>query len=209
MNEFPFPKLLAFLDEEKDQVEFMKVAAEVGLGSADMELAKLLLAFQLYKAFYARIPREIKGVHKAALEEMRDLRDEIEHLAEQTASSALQTGQWAERIDQAVREIRPSEVVKALHNRLLDETTAALGGSIQAIAAAYGRIDIAAGKLGAAANEAETSIRIWQTLDLRRLWLSNFALCLILTPAMLALLRLLNFAYDTLWNHIHEYIHIP
>jgi len=60
MNDFPFPKLLAFLKSEADQVEFMKVAAEVGLGPADQELAKLLVAFQLYKAFYADIPRRSK-----------------------------------------------------------------------------------------------------------------------------------------------------
>lgn len=187
-NEFPFPKLLSFLDEEKDQIEFMKVAAEVGLGPTDMELAKLLLALQLYKAFYATVPRDIKAVHVAALKEMRNLRDEVKFLADRTSSDAVKIGQWAEQIDNSILRIQPKAVAESLHKRLLEDALAAIGGSVQALVSAYGRIDAATGKLNTASDQAERSIHQWQILTLRRVWFSAFAFCFAVTAVLFAAL---------------------
>src|SRR5579862_2517434 len=187
MSAFPFPKLLAFLESEADKVEFMKVCAEAGIGPADMELAKLLLAFQLYKAFYARIPREIKGVHKAALEEFRGFRDEFKFLADRTASDAVKIEEWDGQIRATIAAIQPKAVAEALHKRLVEETLASIGGTVQALAAAYDRIDKATAKLNAASACAEAGIYQWQVISLRRVWASAFIVCAVL-PCFVILL---------------------
>jgi hypothetical protein len=177
MSAFPFPKLLAFLESEADQVEFMKVAAEVGLAPSDLEIAKLLLALQLYKAFYASIPRSMKSVHNAALSEMRGLRDGVKALAERTSADAASIREWADRISQSITAIHPEAVTRALHQRLLDETRAAMSGSVQALAGACSRLDTATGKLNAASSRAEASIGGWQTFSLRRIWFRAVVVC--------------------------------
>ena len=171
-NEFPFPKLLAFLDSEADQIEFMKVCAEVGIGAADMELAKLLLALQLYQSFYAKIPRAIKSVHRDALSEMQRLRDEVMALTERTHTDAAEIGQWAEEIKSAVTSIQPQAVAEQLHKRLVEETMSAMAGTVQALVAAHGRINKATAQLDQASARAEETIYLWQTLTLRRVWAS-------------------------------------
>ena len=209
MKGFPFPELLASLESEADQIEFMKVCAEVGLGASDVELAKLLRALQLYKGYYSIIPREIKTVHNAALEEMQGIRDEMRSLAERTASEASKIGQWAEQINQSILTIQPEAVVKALHRRLLEETSTAIGGSVQAVINASTRIETAAGNLDAAGAQAQASIRQWQTFSVRRMWLSNVTVFLILTPLFWAAMHFLNLTYNKCWNLIHyEIIHL-
>jgi hypothetical protein len=182
---FPFPKLLAFLEQEKDQVEFMKVASEVGLGSGDIELAKLLVALQLYKAVYATIPREIKTVHADALLEMRGLQEEVAALADRAAADAARIAQKADVIQLALKSVEPSEVAKQLHKRLLDDTTKVLGGSLQTLKVAYGQIDVASQNLNVAAYRAATVVQEWQTVALRQIWASAFCVCL---PAAFLLL---------------------
>lgn len=195
MNEFPFPKLLAFLENEADQVEFMKVAAEVGLGASDLELAKLLVALQLYKSYYATIPRQIKSVHTAALGEMHRIRDEVNALAESTAADAFKIRQWAEEINHSILTVQPEAVANSLHKRLLEETLAALGGSIQAIAVAYGRIDAATAKLNTASAQAQTGIYEWQTITVRRVWLSAFLSCSVLAVTISVILWIVFFSH--------------
>jgi uncharacterized membrane protein YqiK len=176
-NEFPFPKLLAFLESEADQVEFMKVAAEIGLCASDQEIGKLLLALQLYKAYYAEIPRQIKAVHRAALEEMQQLRDEVRHLAERVGAESNRVGDWAESIQQNIQAVQPETMAEALHKRLLEEAMAAVSGSAQALVSAYARIDKATSILNAAASQAEASIQQWQIVTLHRVWMSAFFFC--------------------------------
>ena len=176
---FPFPQLLAFLEEEKDQVEFMKIAAEAGLGSGDIELAKLLLALQLYKAYYATIPRQIKAVHEDALLEFRQLRDEVELLANRTAADALKIGQSAEEIQRALRECEPKKIAALVQKRLLDDTVRNLGGSLQPITMAYAQIDTATQKMNLAAHQAETAIDAWQTVTLRGVWACALSCCVV------------------------------
>jgi hypothetical protein len=174
-NEFPFPKLLAFLESEADQVEFMKVCAETGIGTADMELAKLLLALQLYQAFYAKIPRAIKAVHKDALEQMRGLRDEVIAFTDRNHADAVEIGQWAEEIKSALTAIQPQAVAELLHKRLVEGTMSAMAGTVQALAAAQSRINNATAQLDQASVRAEATIYLWQNLTLRRVWVSAFA----------------------------------
>jgi hypothetical protein len=176
-REFPFPKLLAFLESEADQVEFMKVANELGICASDLEIAKLLVALQIYKAYYADIPRQIKAVHRAALEEILRLRDEIRQLAERVCGESACVGDWAESIHQNLQAVQPEAVAEILHRRLLEEAMAAVSGSAQALTSAYARIDKATATLNAAACQAEASIQQWQIVTLRRVWMSAFFFC--------------------------------
>jgi len=209
MSGSPLPDMLDSLETEADRVELLKVWNDLGLSPSDVEIAKLMRALQLYKGYYSIIPREIKTVHNAALEEMQGIRDEMRSLAERTASEASKIGQWAEQINQSILTIQPEAVVKALHRRLLEETSTAIGGSVQAVINASTRIETAAGNLDAAGAQAQASIRQWQALSLRRMWLSNFTLCLILTPLFWAAMHFLNLTYNKCWNLIHyEIIHL-
>ena len=174
-SEFPFPKLLAFLESEADQVEFMKVASEAGIGPADIELAKVLVALQLYQSFYAKIPRAIKTVHKDALQEMGRLREEVIAFTERAHADAAEIGQWAAEIRSALTSIQPQAVAELLHKRLVEGTMSAMAGTVQALVAAQGRINNAAAQLDQASARAEATIQIWQTLTLRRVWVSALA----------------------------------
>jgi hypothetical protein len=176
MSAFPFPKLLEFLEKESDQVEFMKVCAEVGIDEMDLELGKLLLALQIYKAYYATVPREIKASHRLALEEMHGLRDEMRAMIEAAIRRTAEIEQWAAQIKQAVMSVRPEAVAHHLHKRLVDDTLASIGGAMQVLTAAYGRIDTATGKLNQASAAAEASIYEWQILNARKVWQNAFAL---------------------------------
>ena len=181
---FPFPQLLAFLKEQKDQVEFMKIAAEVGLGSGDIELAKLLLALQLYKAFYAQIPREIQAVQRQAVNDFDRLRAEVQGLADKAAADAGRIGQKAEEIRRALDHIDPSAVARDLHRRLLDSTLSQVGGSLQVLRSAYAEIDTATARMNAAAYQASIAIEKWEAVSLRRVWGCAFATCLVLAAAI-------------------------
>ncbi|MDR3404235.1 MAG: hypothetical protein P4L99_17180 [Chthoniobacter sp.] len=183
---FPFPQLLAFLDQEKDQVEFMKLAAEVGLGSGDIELAKLLLALQLYKAYYAAIPRQIKAVHEDALEEIRRIRDEAEFMASRAASDAVKIGQWAEEIHKSLQECGPERIAAQVHKRLTDETFALLGGSLQALGTASRQVEVATKAMDEAGYRAAVCIDFWHAVSLRRVWASAFCFCLVVALLLLA-----------------------
>jgi hypothetical protein len=188
----PFPQLLAFLEEEKDQLEFMKVAAEVGLGSGDIELAKLLVALQMYKAIYAKIPRHIKSVHADALHELRRVQEEVASLADRAAADASEIGSRADEIHRALAAINPAEVAKQLHQRLLDDTAKILGGSLQMLKVAYGQIDAATQNMNAAAYRTAVVVQEWQTQSLRQIWASAFCICL---PAAFLLLGAVWFVF--------------
>lgn len=193
MNGFPFPKLLAFLESEADQVEFMKVCAEAGIGPADIELAKILLALQLYQSFYAKIPRAIKTVHKDALSEMHKLRDEVIAFTERSHADAAEIGQWAGEMKSALTAIQPQAVVNLLHKRLVDETMSALAGTTQALVAAHNRLNKATAQLDQASARAEATIYLWQTLTLRRVWVSALASSSVAVALLYAALWLIFF----------------
>ena len=181
----PFQKLLGFLEDAGDQNEFLKVAAEVGIGDADIELGKLLVALQLYKAYYAEIPGQIRAVHEDALAEIRRIRDEAESTSNRASSDASRICEWAEEIHGSLRKTEPSDIASLVHKRLWDETVAILSGSVHAMTTARGQLDAATQKMNVAAYQATTAIAAWQTLSLRRVWAS--ALCISLGVALLCL----------------------
>ncbi len=176
---FPFlPQLVASL-EEKHKAEFLAVVAELELGSGDLDIAKLLRALQLYKAYYEKIPHEIQLVHAEALAEIRQLRDEVSIDAERIARGREEMSQWAQLINAELTAVSPEILIKTLHNRLLDEALAATGGTIRALAASCRRTEEATRRMHAAADEAFAAIDVWQALTLRRVWASAFGVCLV------------------------------
>ena len=199
---FPFPKLLAFLDREADQLEFMKIAAEVGLGSGDIELAKLLLALQLYKAYYASIPRQIKAVHEEALNEIRRFREDVESISGRASSDAVKIGQWTQEILRSLQVNEPSKIAEVIHKQLLEDTMKILGGSLQAYMSACGQIDKLTKRLDAAAYQAATAIEIWQTISLRRVWASALACCLVLSVTTLTGIWYFYLRHQDWWHSL-------
>ena len=175
MSESPFLEIAALLDNEGDKIEFFKTVAELELGPSDIELAKLMSALQLYKGYYAKIPWAIKSVHEDALEEIRGLRDEVIAFTERTHTDAAEMGQWVEEIKSALTSIQPQAVAELLHKRLVEETISAMAGTMQALVAAQGRINKATAQLDQASARAEATIYLWQTLTLRRVWVSALA----------------------------------
>ena len=136
--------------------------------SVGREIGKLLLALQLYKAYYATIPREIKAVHQSALNQIAELRDEIAAMVGRSSDDAAKLAEWAAEIQATISAIRPEAVAEALHRRLLEEAMTAVSGSAQALFSAYARIDKATATLNSAASQAEASIQHWQIVTLRR-----------------------------------------
>jgi hypothetical protein len=189
-----FPQLVRFLKEESDQVEFLQIASEIGLTSSDVEIAKLLVALHLYKAYYADIPRQIKAVHEDALAEIRRVRDEVEFISNRASSDAVKIGQWAEEIHKSLQEAAPMNIAGQVHKRLMDETLALLGGPLQAIATACRRLESATKAMDEAGYHAVICIDHWEKISLRRMWASAFCFCfgasaLVLTGIWFLVLR--------------------
>ena len=84
-------------------------------------------------------------------------------------------GQWVEEIKSALTSIQPQAVAELLHKRLVEETISAMAGTMQALVAAQGRINKATAQLDQASARAEATIYLWQTLTLRRVWVSALA----------------------------------
>jgi hypothetical protein len=181
----PFPELLKFLESERDKVEYLNLVAELGLGAGDIELAKLLIALQLYKAYYAAIPRQIRTVHEEALAEIRQLRDEMKFEAERTAAVSAELVRWAREIKAEITAVSPQALVEKMHRRLVDDSVATLAGTLQLLTTSHQRIDSATRKMCETAYIAESAIEDWQTVSLRRVWASAF--CFSLVVALLIL----------------------
>lgn len=196
---FPFPKLLEFLEAEKDQVEFMKVASEVGISSGDLEIAKLLLALQIYKAYYADIPRQIRKVHEDALTEIHRVRDEVEFISNQASSHAVKIGQWAEEIQKALQESAPKNIAVQVHKRLTVETLELFSGTLQALGAASRRIESATGAMDKAGHRAAVCIDHWEAVSLRRVWASAFCFCFVASLILLAATWFLFLRHQGWW----------
>ena len=71
----PFTELAADLPDNH-KAEFFRILHEAGIGPEDTELARLLRALQLYKAYYESIPFAVKQ----AAEKIESLKKEIEKL---------------------------------------------------------------------------------------------------------------------------------
>src|SRR6266498_5005621 len=109
----PEPQQTLFKDLAADlpdqhQAEFFQNLHEAGISPNDVELARLLRALQLYKAYYETIPA---AVQKGAAEIER-LKKEIERLSSEAQDSsdagaelAGQVTQEAKRVHQDLTEI--------------------------------------------------------------------------------------------------------
>lgn len=156
----------------------MKVIADVGLGSGDEPLAQLLLALQIYKAFYSVIPGQIRAVHEDALLELRRIRDDAQAFSSQASEDAMQIGKWAEEILRSLQNADPSRLATQVHDRLRDDATQIVSGSLQSFTTAYRQLETATQKMNVAARQAESAIAQWQLLCLRRVWATAFVVCL-------------------------------
>ncbi len=111
-------KALASGLSEQQQTEFFKTLHEAGISSKDVELAKLLRALQLYKAYYETIPAavqniaaEIDRLKKDAAECSRDARLSAENSAQLTGRLLQETdrirkdlGQVHEQMEKGVNQ---------------------------------------------------------------------------------------------------------
>lgn len=199
-----FHRLLEFLKEDKDKLEFMQVAQEVGLGAADVELAKLLVALQLYKAYYADIPTQIKEVNHHCIAEVRRVRDEVEHLANCSRASALEVSARADAIKAAIERIDPKAVAETLHKRLVDETLRGLSGATRLMAKATQDIEIASKSLSEAAREEVAIVRDWQAISLRGIWLTAFAGCSVVVTVLIMVVWLGYLRYQPWFIHLNH-----
>jgi len=180
-----FPQLVRFLEKERDQVEFLQLVQEIGLGPHDVELAKLLVALQLYKGYYADIPRQIRKVHGDALAEIRRVRDEMELLSDRVSSDGVKVGQWASEIHRALQEASPKDIATQVHKRLAVETVELLSGALQGIGTASRRIEGATNAMDKAGHRAAICIDHWEAVSLRRIWTSAFCFCLVASLILL------------------------
>jgi hypothetical protein len=96
-----FKELAAGLPDQH-RAEFFKTLHEVGISQNDVELARLLRALQLYKAYYESIPAEIR---KAAVEIER-IGKEVEGFSRDAHQSSDACAQLAGQVIQEAERIR-------------------------------------------------------------------------------------------------------
>src|SRR5438046_2951624 len=82
---------------DRHQAEFFRNLHEAGISPNDVELARLLRALQLYKAYYESIPAAVR----AAAAEIERLKQEIDRLSADARSSSEASGRLA---GQVIRE---------------------------------------------------------------------------------------------------------
>ena len=108
----PFEKLAEKLSD-KDKAEFFRIMREIGITTkADTSLAKLLLALQLYKAYYESVPTAVNE----ATSNMARLKTEIEKLAKQAEHSANAGASSLHRIMNGATEM--NELLKGIHSHI-------------------------------------------------------------------------------------------
>src|SRR6266536_2266226 len=91
-----FKDLLVDLPDQH-RAEFFRNLHEAGISPNDVELARLLRALQLYKAYYESIPAAVR----AAAAEIERLKQEIDRLSSDARSSSEASGRLA---GQVIRE---------------------------------------------------------------------------------------------------------
>ena len=111
-----FKDLVVDLPDEH-RAEFFRNLHEAGISLNDVELARLLRALQLYKAYYESIPVAVK----AAAADIERLKQEIERLSAESLSSSEASAnmageviQEAERYRQSLTEVQQN-LEKATH----------------------------------------------------------------------------------------------
>jgi hypothetical protein len=103
----PFAELAADLPDTH-RAEFFQRLHEAGIGPNDIELARLLRALQLYKAYYESIPSAIKEAAEridSVKREMEKLSSETHVILDASAKLAGQVIQESEKIRKDVTQI--------------------------------------------------------------------------------------------------------
>ena len=99
-----FEELAATLPDHH-RAEFFRNLHEAGISANDVELARLLRALQLYKAYYETIPAAIQK----SVGEIKELKQEIEQLSnhahDSSNSSARLTGQVIEEAEKVYKHL--------------------------------------------------------------------------------------------------------
>jgi DNA repair exonuclease SbcCD ATPase subunit len=96
-----FKELAAGLPDQH-RAEFFRTLHEAGISQNDVELARLLRALQLYKAYYESIPA---AVHKAAAEIER-IKKEVEGFSRDAHQSSDASAQLAGQVIQETERVR-------------------------------------------------------------------------------------------------------
>lgn len=98
----PLFKELAADLPDKHKAEFYRNLHEAGISPNDVELARLLRALQLYKAYYETIPSAVQN----AAANIERLKKEIEELNSETRSSLEASAQLAGKVIEESEKVR-------------------------------------------------------------------------------------------------------
>src|SRR6266508_4914983 len=96
-----FQDLVAELPDQH-RAEFFRNLHEAGISPSDVELARLLRALQLYKAYYETIP----GAVQKAVGEIERLKREIERLSSDARDSSEAGAQLAGQVTEEAERVR-------------------------------------------------------------------------------------------------------
>ena len=86
---------------DQHKAEFFRNLHEAGISPNDVELARLLRALQLYKAYYESIPAAVR----AAVDEIERLKQEIERLTDDARESSDAGAQLAGKVIQEAKRV--------------------------------------------------------------------------------------------------------
>src|SRR5881396_4272040 len=118
-----FKDLLVDLPDQH-RAEFFRNLHEAGISPNDVELARLLRALQLYKAYYESIPAAVR----TAAAEIERLKQEIDRLSADARSSSEASGRLAGQV------IREAERFRQDLTGIRERIAAAAHGSAQNLA---------------------------------------------------------------------------
>src|SRR5207247_8372488 len=118
-----FKDLAADLPDQH-RAEFFRNLHEAGISPNDVELARLLHALQLYKAYYESIPAAVQ----TAAAEIERLKEEIDRLSADARSSSEASGRLAGQV------IREAERFRQDLTGIRERIAAAAHGSAQHLA---------------------------------------------------------------------------
>jgi hypothetical protein len=191
----PFKELAAGLPDQH-RAEFFKVLHEAGIGQHDVELARLLRALQIYKAYYESIPAAVQE----AAGRIEQLKKEIESFSmdargnlDLSAHLAGQVIQETERIHQDFVQINKHienamrQSAESLASHMADHLT--MGIEQKVLAPLQSRLDSLAGSNKAfddaiARNNKATAALQISTAQARRLHNWTYFLCCFLVICM-------------------------
>ncbi len=134
-RQLQFADLAAGLPDQS-RAEFFKILHETGIGSKDIELARLLRALQLYKAYYETIPiavEEVAGELDRIKEEIKSIAAEIHQSADAGIHISSEVIKKAEQFKQELAGISKNveEALKKSADDLAARMAALLKSSVE------------------------------------------------------------------------------